>query len=193
MINIDTALQYLNIDASNTADVSLIEQFINDSTAIIEYECQTKLLIDDVTIQFFGDGYKYYNLYCYKVNSITSVKYRETAFDSWTTLLNTEYVLTTTNNMYSIVFKDVLKKTYEYEIITNQGVLLADIPADLQKVSKEMVFISYRNQSKDILGKSNISESNLGTSIGTSFIDMRPVWRNILKKYTYKRLLVNGY
>ena len=66
---------------------------------------------------------------------------------------------------------------------------MADIPADLQKVAKEMVYISYRNQSKDILGKSNISEANLGTSIGTSFIDMRPVWRSILKKYTYKSII----
>jgi hypothetical protein len=189
MINIDTALQYLNIDASNTADVSLVEQFINDSTAIIEYECRTKLLTASVTIQFKGDNYKFYNLNCYKVNSITTIKYRATAFDNWTTLANTEYILTTNNNMYLIVFKDVLKKDYEYEIVTSQGVALADVPADLQKVAKEMVYISYRNQSKDILGKSNISEANLGTSIGTSFIDMRPVWRSILKKYTYKSII----
>ena len=188
MIKLDIALQYLNIDASNVSDVSLIEQFINETTEIIEYESNTKILLTSVTNKFVGDGYKYFNLKCFKCNSITTIKYRETSFDSWVTLANTEYVLTENNGLYSIVFKDVLKHNYEYEIVTSQGVDLADIPNDLQKVAKQMLYIAYRNQSKDILGKSNTSESNLGPSIGTSFIDMRPVWRSILKKYTYRTL-----
>jgi hypothetical protein len=190
MITLEQAIQFLDLSNENVSDVAIVEQFINETTLLIEFECQTNILTKDVEITFFGDNYKYYNLNCYKVNSITSVKYRQTAFDSWTTLLNTEYVLTYTNNMYKIVFKDALKHGYEYQIITNQGVSIDNVPSDIQKVAKEMVYIAYRNQSKDILGKSNISESNLGTSIGTSFLDMKPVWRSILKKYTYRSLMV---
>jgi hypothetical protein len=92
--------------------------------------------------------------------------------------------------MYRIVFKDDLKLNYEYQIITNQGVSLEDVPTDIQKVAKEMVYIAYKNQNKDLLGKSNISESNLGTSIGTTYFNLTPTWRSILKKYTYRSLMV---
>ena len=192
MITLEQAIQFLNLSNENVQDVAIVEQFINETTLLIEYQCNTKILTSEVVNKFVGDNYKYYNLNAYNVNSITLIRYRKTAFDSWTTLANTEYVLTDNYNMYSIVFKDVLKHGYDYEITTSQGVSLDNVPADIQKVAKEMVYIAYRNQSKDILGKSNISESNLGTSIGTSFLDLKPVWRSILKKYTY-RALASGY
>jgi hypothetical protein len=190
MITLEQAIQFLNLSNENVQDVAIVEQFINETTLLIEYQCNTKILTSEVVNKFVGDNYKYYNLNAYNVNSITLIRYRKTAFDSWTTLANTEYVLTDNYNMYSIVFKDVLKQGYDYEITTSQGVSLDNVPADIQKVAKEMVYIAYRNQSKDILGKSNISESNLGTSIGTSFLDMKPIWRSILKKYTYRNLMV---
>lgn len=192
MITLDQAIQFLDLSNENVSDVAIVEQFINETTLLIEYQCNTKILTSEVVNKFVGDNYKYYNLNAYKVNSITSIRYRKTAFDSWVTLANTEYVLTDNYDMYSIVFKDVLKQGYDYEITTSQGVSIDNVPSDLQKVAKEMVYIAYRNQSKDILGKSNISESNLGTSIGTSFLDMKPIWRSILKKYTY-RALASGY
>jgi hypothetical protein len=192
MITLEQAIQFLDLSNENVQDVAIVEQFINETTLLIEYQCNTKILTSEVVNKFVGDNYKYYNLNAYNVNSITLIRYRKTAFDSWTTLANTEYVLTDNYNMYSIVFKDVLKHGYDYEITTSQGVSLDNVPADIQKVAKEMVYIAYRNQSKDILGKSNISESNLGTSIGTSFLDLKPVWRSILKKYTY-RALASGY
>ena len=192
MITLEQAIQFLDLSNENVQDVAIVEQFINETTLLIEYQCNTKILTSEVVNKFVGDNYKYYNLNAYNVNSITLIRYRKTAFDSWTTLANTEYVLTDNYDMYSIVFKDVLKQGYDYEITTSQGVSLDNVPSDLQKVAKEMVYIAYRNQSKDILGKSNISESNLGTSIGTSFLDLKPVWRSILKKYTY-RALASGY
>jgi hypothetical protein len=188
MISLDTAIEYLQLAPSNTGDVNIVEQLINEVTDIIEYETQTKILVTNVTTNFIGDGYKYYKLNCFKCNSITSIKYRETLFDSWTTLANTEYVLTYQNNSYSIVFKNELKNDYYYEIITSQGVELQDVPSDLQKVAKEMVYTAYRDVTRDYLGKSNIGDSSLGSSLNTTLIDLKDRWKYILKKYTYKRM-----
>lgn len=193
MITLDKAIEYLQLAPTNTGDVAIVEQLINEVTDIIEYETQTKILTASVTTQFIGDGYKYYKLNCYKCNSITSIKYRESQFDSWTTLANTEYVLTYVNNIYSIVFKNELKNDYYYEVITNQGVEVQDVPADLQKVAKEMIYTAYRDVTRDYLGKSNINDSALGSAISTTLIDLKDRWKYILKKYTYKRLTSGNY
>lgn len=188
MITLETGINYLGLDASNVDDVSLVEDLINELTLYIENYLKTTILVKDVTKYIKGDGYSFISLFAYKVNSITTIKYRETAFDTWKTIPNTDYVLTYTNNYNRLVFKDDMKVGYEYEIKSNQGVDIANVPYDLQKAFKEMLFVAYRNKTKDVLGKSNVGDSAVGVSLNTTYIDLTPVWLRTLNNYRYYQI-----
>jgi hypothetical protein len=188
MITLETGINYLGLDASNVDDVSLVEDLINELTLYIENYLKTTILVKDVTKYIKGDGFSFISLFAYKVNSITTIKYRETAFDTWKTIANTDYVLTYTNNYNRLVFKDDMKIGYEYEIKSNQGVDIANVPYDLQKAFKEMLYLAYRNKTKDVLGKSNVGDSAVGVSLNTTYIDLTPVWLRTLNNYRYYQI-----
>lgn len=179
--------QYLKIDVAETAQDTFLTDLLNKATNDINTYCRQPFELTDITIILTGilafyDASKAILPYDV-VNSIASLKYRETPLDDYITIASDEYKLIKMGTLNIVYYYNGFTPTYQYEIALNVG--YSSIPEEINQVCIEKTAIMFfeSKQGGGRLGLTNLNESKSGFTGSTTYNDMRDRHNLILDKY----------
>lgn len=193
LITTDELKSYLAMDANVSTYDDQLDAIIAYTGGLINGFCSQSIEAKAETIVFNGNGTNLYTFTNFPVNSITSVRYRITPADAWTTLTSADYALIKSGSLHQIYFSQKnIKGTANYEVVFNYGYTV--IPQDVKVTALEIAALMWKDT--DImggtkggrLGLASVSEGGLnGISASTSFKDYwNTKWRQVL--LSYKRM-----
>ena len=173
---------WLNIDSSDTSKDTLLTTLISYASAHLRNYCNQPIEQESVDKIFAGDGTTWHDFYYTVPITISSLSYRDTPLDSWTTISNSPTVYSLQD---SVLYYDDAYSEAWYKAALSVGYASNAIPNAIKEVCSEMVVELYKATAhgEDSTGVSQTSISQGGVTTTKVFNDV--LKRNELKLQRY--------
>lgn len=183
---------WINLASADTSLDNTINRWITavekEMTGIISQPVEQESL----TLYWFGQGEVEHNLYYTVPVTASTLKYRATPLDTFTTIATDEYVVTDRDGSKRLYYEGYFTQGYEWQFVATVGWATASVPADIQtsgyELLKEIYLESAHASQNDRFGLSGTTEGQAGTSFSKAIIRMRPQIEQRLAHYKLWRL-----
>lgn len=169
---------WLKLTAGTDATLDpILTRHLATAEAEVKAICNQPIEAETVTRYFIGEGQGELKLYYTVPVTVTTLKYRDTPTDSWTTVSSADYVVRTRQYGKTLWIESEFYNGREYELVASVGYATADVPRDVQtcayELAKELYLMTPYAGKADRFGVSGTTEGQGGTSFSQAFKAMR--------------------
>ena len=198
IVTLAEAKLQLNITTSNTNEDTMLEAWINETSQEVEDYCQRKFVVQSVSSEYHnGDGSRFLYPKYFPVTQLSTettptssdtlgaLQYRDTPDSSWTNIeTDTDHIFYGTDIPY-IELYDTTFPSGRRNIKISYKAGYSTVPADVKKVVLEKIQIRWNTSGNggNLLGYSNLNQSEPSGNISSTIISLEDKWNKILDRY----------